>query len=111
MAKITCPHCKAVNQDVTESDRCWQCDKLLGAPAPEPSTDAAAGREVYLDPQSGAAEAAGPQLAQRSRPEPKVPIEERYKPVGPNYPVIAISIVALIAVIIAILFALHIIHF
>ena len=25
MAKITCPECKAVNQDVDISDPCWKC--------------------------------------------------------------------------------------
>lgn len=33
MAKIKCPHCGANNQDVTEKDRCWQCEAVLGAPA------------------------------------------------------------------------------
>ena len=32
MAKIQCPHCKAVNQDVTLNDPCWQCGTILGAP-------------------------------------------------------------------------------
>ena len=32
MAKIQCPHCKAVNQDVTLDDPCWQCGTILGAP-------------------------------------------------------------------------------
>jgi hypothetical protein len=33
MAKIKCPHCGAVNQDVTEKDACWQCNAVLGAGA------------------------------------------------------------------------------
>ena len=32
MPKIKCPHCGANNQDVTEKDKCWQCDAVLGAP-------------------------------------------------------------------------------
>jgi hypothetical protein len=32
MPKIKCPHCGANNQDVTEKDRCWQCEVVLGAP-------------------------------------------------------------------------------
>jgi uncharacterized membrane protein YvbJ len=36
MEKIRCPHCGAVNQDVTPADNCWQCGKKLGsAPNPE----------------------------------------------------------------------------
>jgi len=44
MPKIKCPHCGANNQDVTEKDRCWSCEAVLGdAPAPvaEPTTPAA----------------------------------------------------------------------
>jgi hypothetical protein len=36
MPKIKCPHCGANNQDVTEKDRCWQCEVVLGA-APVPA--------------------------------------------------------------------------
>ena len=32
MAKIQCPHCKAVNQDVSLNDPCWQCGTILSAP-------------------------------------------------------------------------------
>jgi len=32
MPKIKCPHCGANNQDMTEKDRCWQCETVLGAP-------------------------------------------------------------------------------
>ena len=32
MAKIQCPHCKAVNQDVGMDDPCWQCGVIIGAP-------------------------------------------------------------------------------
>ena len=34
MAKLTCPTCSAVNQDVEPSDPCWKCNKLLNI-APE----------------------------------------------------------------------------
>jgi hypothetical protein len=33
MAKIICPHCQAVNQDVSLNDPCWKCGTVLGAPA------------------------------------------------------------------------------
>ncbi len=32
MAKIQCPHCKAMNQDVSLDDPCWQCGTILSAP-------------------------------------------------------------------------------
>jgi len=44
MPKIKCPHCGANNQDVTEKDRCWSCEAVLGdppAPVSEPVTPAA----------------------------------------------------------------------
>ncbi len=31
MARIKCPSCGAINQDVTEKDACWQCSAALGA--------------------------------------------------------------------------------
>ncbi len=33
MDKIKCPHCGAMNQDVTAQDNCWNCGKPLGAAA------------------------------------------------------------------------------
>ena len=33
MDKIKCPHCGAINQDVTEKDTCWQCHKPLSGSA------------------------------------------------------------------------------
>ncbi len=32
MLRIKCPHCGAGNQDATETDTCWQCGTVLGAP-------------------------------------------------------------------------------
>ena len=45
--KIKCPHCGANNQDVTEKDRCWQCDTVLGAPviAAEPTSPTASAEQ------------------------------------------------------------------
>lgn len=42
MPKIKCPHCGANNQDMTEKDRCWQCDTVLGAPASAVADESAA---------------------------------------------------------------------
>ena len=33
MDKIKCPHCGAINQDVTEQDSCWKCSQPLSAAA------------------------------------------------------------------------------
>ena len=32
MAKIECPHCHAINQDVSLNDPCWKCGTILSAP-------------------------------------------------------------------------------
>ncbi|MCW3096502.1 MAG: hypothetical protein JWL77_2120 [Chthonomonadaceae bacterium] len=54
MPKIKCPHCGANNQDVTEKDRCWQCDAVLGDPAPavvaEPPAPLAAPVQKQVEP-------------------------------------------------------------
>ena len=42
MPKIKCPHCGANNQDMTEKDRCWQCDTVLGAPVAAVADESAA---------------------------------------------------------------------
>jgi hypothetical protein len=47
MDKIKCPHCGAMNQDVTEQDTCWNCGKPLSAsvavapvgPSPDTNVD------------------------------------------------------------------------
>jgi hypothetical protein len=36
MATVKCPHCGAGNQDASETDRCWQCENVLGQPATRP---------------------------------------------------------------------------
>ena len=38
MAKIVCPHCQAVNQDVSLNDPCWKCGTVLNAPTSSLST-------------------------------------------------------------------------
>ena len=42
MDKIKCPHCGAINQDVTEQDTCWNCGKPLAASAAVAPISAAA---------------------------------------------------------------------
>jgi|SRR5579862_6676755 len=60
MDKIRCPHCGAVNQDVTPKDNCWQCGKPLSAdPAPADT--------------GGETSPTGPPLKQVSKPS----LEER----------------------------------
>jgi len=55
MPKIKCPHCGANNQDVTEKDRCWSCEAVLGdAPVPiaepTPATPVAAQVQKQVEP-------------------------------------------------------------
>ena len=38
MAKIECPHCQAVNQDISTNDPCWKCGTVLSAPISALST-------------------------------------------------------------------------
>ncbi len=33
MPTVKCPHCGAGNQDANETDRCWQCETVLGKPS------------------------------------------------------------------------------
>lgn len=33
MPTVKCPHCGAGNQDASETDRCWQCETVLGNPS------------------------------------------------------------------------------
>ncbi len=32
MPTVKCPHCGAGNQDASDTDRCWQCETVLGNP-------------------------------------------------------------------------------
>lgn len=111
MPKIQCPHCKAVNQDVSPDDPCWQCGTILNAPASaiETGTGPPTSEANPSDPSAAVSPAIQKQI-DRADPQAKVPIEQRYKPMGPNVAVIAVSATILAMIIIAILFWLKVFH-
>jgi len=111
MAKIQCPHCKAMNQDVSADDPCWQCGTILGAPesAIDTGTGAPASEENPAN-KSGSSSAPIQKQIERGQPREKVPLEQRYAPSKPNYAAIAIGLTILAVIIIALLFALKVIH-
>ncbi len=89
MPKIKCPHCGANNQDVTEKDRCWQCEVVLGA-APalaEPTPTAPTPSQKQVEPQT-------------RTPRPAASSPQRRFPVAP----LAIGIVVLLIVLAVVLF-------
>src|SRR5438132_117249 len=77
MAKIQCPHCQAVNQDVSPNDPCWKCGTVLSAPV------------SALDTGVGpAASTANPVDSAPAKPPTKVQqalAESEQRPAGPVY--------------------------
>ena len=88
MPKIKCPHCGANNQDVTEKERCWQCDLVLGA-APTP-----------VDPAQTPPTAPTPMPVQK-QVEPRVPAPRPAAPPSQRrLPMVPIAIVIVLALIV-----------
>ena len=75
MDKIKCPHCGAINQDVTPQDACWNCGKPLGAKAaaPAPTTPAANVSEAQTEP---VLEAGGQKLKAQPTLEERVAVRK-----------------------------------
>jgi hypothetical protein len=121
MPKIQCPQCKAVNQDVTAGDPCWQCGAALGTQAAgaADNTGANAGSSTKtVDPTNGGSisandpQSGGGQVQvqiPRKRTSDRVPISERPpRTLGPDYRAIIIALVVLALIIaIAIFFITH----
>src|SRR5436305_1734750 len=105
MPKIQCPHCKAMNQDVSADDPCWQCGTILNAPpsAIETGTGPPTS-EANSAGQTGEVSPAIQKQIERTGPQEKVPLAQRHKPMGPNVAAIAIGATILAMIIIAILF-------
>lgn len=100
MAKIVCPHCQAVNRDVSLEEPCWQCGTVLGAPLSAIETGVGA-------PTSGAnpANLAGSSSApiqkqiERNTPSGAVPAADRPR-ASTNTAAIAIALVIIAAIVI-----------
>ena len=98
MDKIKCPHCGAINQDVTEQDTCWNCGKPLSASAAviPAATDAANASEPAI-------EAGGQRLKAQPSLEERVAArkEERLanRRVNPAVSAIIVMLILLIAII------------
>jgi hypothetical protein len=106
MAKIQCPHCKAVNQDVSLNDPCWQCGTVLGAPVSALDTGTGAATSEANPNVAGSISSAPVQQVERDRPDEGAPIVERPQPSSPGVGkiVLAITIVALIVIVIVFYF-------
>ena len=110
MAKIQCPHCKAVNQDVSADDPCWQCGTVLSAPpsALETGTGAPTS-EVNPANQTGSSSTPVQKQIERDQPRDGVPPSERPR-ASSGVNVIAIAVLLLAVIIIALLFWLRVRH-
>ena len=100
LAKIQCPHCKAMNQDMTLDDPCWQCGTVLGAPASSLETGAGAPTsEANAANTGGSSNAAVQTQIERERPSGAVPSADR--PRGTlTANVIAIAVIVIAALLI-----------
>ena len=113
MPKLQCPKCKAVNQDVSADDPCCQCGTVLGASSAAVDTASSTTANSNAGPaiETGTISPAIQKQIERTGPQTKVPLEERYQPLGPNYAAIGIGVAILAIVILAILYFLKVIHF
>ncbi len=112
MPKIQCPHCKAVNQDVSADDPCWQCGTILGAP--ESAIDTGTGAptsEANPGNKAGSSGAPIQKQIERTQPQDKIPLEQRHAPSKPNYAVMGIALAVLALIFIAILYFMKVIRF
>lgn len=111
MPKIQCSQCKAMNQDVTVDDPCWQCGTVLSGPRSAIDTgDGAPTSEADSASRTGSVSPAIQKQIERTRPQDKIPLAQRHKPVGPNVAAIAVSATILAIIVIAILLYLKVLH-
>lgn len=73
MDKIKCPHCGAMNQDVTAQDNCWNCGKPLGAAAPPLVAATVTASEANSEP---GVDAGGQQLKTQATLEERVAVRK-----------------------------------
>jgi hypothetical protein len=114
MAKIECPHCHAVNQDVSLSDPCWKCGTVLSAPpsaletsAGPPTSEANAGVSSPPKPRTKVQQA----LAESETTPPAPIYAEPPVPASPSrtamYIGIGVLVVALIILLVIFLLNRH----
>jgi hypothetical protein len=107
MAKIQCPHCKAVNQDVSLDDPCWQCGTILSAPVSAIDTGVGpAASEVNPANTGGSSSPPVQQQIERERSGPGTPPSEQPRTSSFNVGAIAIGLTILALIIIVIIFYL-----
>ena len=94
MPKLQCPQCKAMNQDVSADDPCWQCGAVLGAPVKVAGLESGTPSDAGSAP-SPAGNSVAPVQKQVTRPQEKAPLEERYGATPPNYAAIAVIVAVL----------------
>jgi hypothetical protein len=106
MAKIQCPHCKAVNQDVSMDDPCWQCGTILGAPPSALETgDGPPTSEANPANQTGSSSPPIQKQIERNQPRDGVPQSERPRTSSLNVGAIAIgALILALIIILAIVF-------
>ena len=103
MAKIQCPHCKAMNQDVSMDDPCWQCGTILNAPVSALETGTGApSSDVNPANKTGSSSPSIQKQIERDQPRDGVPSSERPRKTGSNVGVVAIAVfvLALIAILV-----------
>ena len=105
MAKIVCPHCKAVNQDVSGDDPCWQCGTLIGAPVS--AIETAGGAPSSEANPANATASSNLQVQkeiEKTRPAGGTPPSERPRASSTNVSAIVIGTIILVVLVAVILF-------
>ena len=109
MAKIVCPHCGAVNQDISLNDPCWKCGTLLSAPPSALETvdgppTSAANPMTETKPLTKVQQA----LAQSETPPPAPVYAERPEvPANRTFVYIGIGVLVLVLVILLLVFVFN----
>jgi hypothetical protein len=106
MARIQCPHCKAVNQDVSLEEPCWQCGTILGAP-PSALETGVGPPSSEVNPANKTGSSSPPIQRQIERDQPQAGVPPSQRPRSAPFSVGAIAIGGLI---LALIIALAIVY-
>lgn len=99
MDKIKCPHCGAINQDVTTQDSCWNCNKPLSAVSVTAETASTLVNTIGLETTP---EASGQRLKTQPTLEERVEARKLERAANRRSPVMPLAI-ALMVLLLAIL--------